>query len=1185
MKKFKKILVSALTATMVASSAAAALVAKADGEDVNTEPLVNQFAIKDEFTIGAWIQFYNTNTTPYLEQVEELSRTGQNLIMLPHNISPGTSGNSVTTNYNYDGFYEDLDKLAQEISMYYMYNGSDPYNFEESYAKIKDLANCVGYHLKDEPSSAQMDSLAEYVLQFKQADPTRIPYVNLFPNYAGATNLGGTYRDYVTKWVNLVGSNNMDWLYFDHYPFTQFEDVRSTYFSDLEVIRDVAYKNGKIKTGGFTQMGSWNGMRRPSADEARWSVNSLLTYGLKSISHFCWVAPTYVAPENGGEGMRPFVTDSDGNKTDLYDPMTILNWQTRQIGSVLMNIDVKHAYHTGKAPVGTEALPSSFILQPSSSSDSFVYSIAYSKDTNEPYLLVFNKALSGSAKEYNFNVDLNTGIKNLRYYKPTDYTLDTLPNPRDLENTLLAPEEVVIDVTSGSFTDTFLPGEMKIYKIEGDNVEIFEDLAVPESSHKSGVYIGAQKISLVTGDAGANIYYTIDGSYPEVGREGTNLYTGPIDIGAYGESNNYVVRAVSVRGNEVSELLEVDLMIMNASYNAANGVIGKFVSMDGTREIGYTGFNGSPTNIKNLTDNSYDPNSSVLQTSELGWAVLDLGEQKLIDKIVFSLWHDWWFGYVKVQVANNEDFSDAVTVFDVESMQNVANGGSVVQFNPTNARYVRVTNNCKGEGQCSIFTEIQVFTHYSAGSDLIADTENWSALKGGNFTNDGSVIRETSEYQTDNWDKAYSYNKKTYKNFMIDATMSIDVADPSAWGYIGVQIFRQGTDVVQSNTGKGIVVGIEPKGRALVWDGSKEIAARDANIVGWQVGKAFDFKLIVYEGMISLAIDGRPVLDEYYPEFIGKEGYISIHSGLLPMTISSFGITELNQDNFEVVNKGEAIASTGEVKIAVERYVAETEVIKQLGNTVTVIDTAGKTHTVGVTWVSDGYDRTKTGNFDFIGTLNVEDLEAKKLSNVYKIKASATVFIRPEVDGSVVENLINIANGLNSYEYTEESWQYLQQKVEAAKDILSNPFLVQSDVNVGMFQLYDAIYKYLVYVGSLNDLETALASAKAISGEGYTESSYAKYLAVVTTAEEYLTQSFKTFAGVEEQVNLLKSASTLLKVETQDVPTLEIEKPEIEVPTINTAESCSSGIATQTGVMTALALVALKLKKDKKDDE
>ena len=629
-------------------------------------------------------------------------------------------------------------------------------------------------------------------------------------------------------------------------------------------------------------------------------------------------------------------------------------------------------------------------------------------------------------------------------------------------------------------------------------------------------------------------------------------------------------------------------MIMNASYNAASGVIGKFVSMDGTREIDYSGFNGSPTNIKNLTDSSFDPNSSVLNTSELGWAVLDLGEQKLIDKIVFSLWHDWWFGNVKVQVANNADFSDAVTVYEAESMQNVASGGSVVKFAPTNARYVRVTNNCKGEGQTSIFTEIQVFTHYSAGDNLIADTESWTALKDANFTNDGNVIRETSEYQTSNWDKAYSYDKKTYENFMIDATMSIDVADPAAWGYIGVQIFRQDTNVVQSNTGKGIVVGIEPKGRALIWDGSKEIAALDANIVGWQVGKTFDLKLIVYEGMISLAIDGRPVLDEYYPEYVGASGYISIHSGLLPMTVSMFGITELNEENFELVNKGEAIESTEEVKIAVERYVAESEVIRQLGNTVTVFDTAGKSHTVGVTWVADGYDRTKTGNFDFIGTLNVEDIDSKNLSNVYKIKAKAIVFIRPEVDGSVVENLINIANGLNSYEYTEDSWQYLQQKVEAAQDILNNPFLVQSDVNVGMFQLYDAIYKYLVYVGNLNDLETALAVAKSVSADNYTEYSYAKYNEVVVAAEEYFKQSFKTFAGVEEQVTLLNNAKKLLVEKANDVPTLEIEKPEIEINNGNNnndgaTQSCAGGIATETGVITLLGLAALKLKKGKKD--
>ena len=85
-----------------------------------------------------------------------------------------------------------------------------------------------------------------------------------------------------------------------------------------------------------------------------------------------------------------------------------------------------------------------------------------------------------------------------------------------MENTLLAPEEIEYDVSGGSFNDTFKPGEIKIYKLLGDNLEIFEELNVPESSHQSGIYIGPQKISLTTGDNGAKIYYTTDGSFPEV---------------------------------------------------------------------------------------------------------------------------------------------------------------------------------------------------------------------------------------------------------------------------------------------------------------------------------------------------------------------------------------------------------------------------------------------------------------------------------------------------------------------------------------------------------------------------------------------------------------------------------------------------------------------------------------------
>ena len=1181
MKTFKKIMVSALTASMIVSGVSfGASAVKADGQTAET---VASQEWKNELTVGGWVQFYDTSIRSYDEQVEDLAKAGMNTILLPTFIS-------AQTNYGQSQgkeFWDNLERLSEALNMYYFYQGSDVTEFDSAYARVKDYARCIGYHLKDEPSSAQMDALAELCNSFKQGDPSRMAFVNLFPSYAGATNLGGTYRDYVTKWANLYGSGySEDLFYFDHYPFTQTEDVRSTYFSDLEIIRDVAYKNGKLRTGGFTQMGSWNGMKRPTADMARWSTYSLLTYGLKSISHFCWVAPQYVSPENGGEGMRDFVTDSKGNKTDLYEPMSILNWQIRQLGGILSNIDVKHAYHTAKVPAGAEGLPSGFLMQPDGSGDSFIYSIAYDKVKNEPYLLVFNKALSGGAKEYTFRFDLNSGIRAMRYYKPTDFSYDALPDPTDL-TTLGTPEEIVYDVSGGSFTQSFLPGEMKIYKLEGENgapVEIFEDLAVPESSHRSGVYVGPQKVTLTTGDKGAKIYYTTDGSFPDADSANTKEYDGKaIEVGRYGETATYTVRAVSVRGGDVSSVLDLDLIIADASRNAASGKGAKFYSKDLTREISFNGFNGATANAAHVTDGSYDAWQSVVQTSELGWAVVDLGEELSVDRFNFSFWHDWAFGDVQLKVATKADFSDAQTVYATEAMQNVPERGTTIALDsPVNARYVMLYGDCKGEHQYSLYTELQAYTAYNPGTDLIADTANWASLKGGAFTNDGKTIRETTEYQTTNWDKAYSYNGKTFGNFMLDVNMSIDVADPGAWGFAGFMIFRDGQNVVQNQTGHGLTVGIEPKGRVLLWNGSSEVGPLDANIVGWQVGNAFDLKIVVYEGTIAVAVNGRPVMTVSDASYIGKEGLISLHSGLLPLTVNKLRVTELGSD-FSFPQKGAAVQTTEEKKLAVERFTAEKEVISGLGNTIGVTDTNGNSHIVGVTWTADGYDRTKTGNFDFIGTLSAEDLQKAGLSNLYGVKAYAKVFVRSETDASVSENLLALAASLNENEYTADSWQYLQLKVQAMWDILADRFLVQSDVNVGMFQLYDAIYKYLVYAGDTSSLETAIADAEKTDASAYTEYSYADLRQAIEEAKTYYGQTFKTYAGTEKMIAALAAAKKGLVKAPAEVPSFDETKPELK-PVTAEGDGCQSSASGSAAAALAAAGIAVIKKKKKKED-
>ena len=1183
MKTYKKWIVAALAASMVASGAAgitSAVFPKADGEETT---YVASQDWKNELTVGAWIQYYDTSIKSYEDQTRDLAAAGMNMIDLPTSISGGNVNADKT-------FWDNLENLSQALNMYYFYYNSDATDLEVAYGKVKDYARCIGYHLKDEPSSAQMDALADLCKSFKEKDPSRMAYVNLYPSYAGASNLGGTYRDYITKWANLYGSKYPeDMFYFDHYPFTQTEDVRSTYFSDLEVIRDVAYKNGKLFTGGFTQMGSWNGMTRPTADMARWSTYSLLAYGMKSISHFCWVAPQYVSPENGGEGMRDFVTDSNGNRTDLYEPMSILNWQVRQLGYVLTNIDVKHAYHTAKVPTGAEGLPSGFLMQPANESDSFVYSIAYSKDTNEPYLLVFNKSLSGEAKDYTFEFDLSSGIKNMRYYKPTDYTFDNLPNPADLR-TLEQPKEMLFDVSSGTMTTSFKPGEMKVFKLEGEDgapVEIFEDLQVPESSHKSGVYVGPQKISLATGDKGAKIYYTTDGSYPEIGGATTREYDGTlIEIGKYDETKTYTVRAVSVRGSDVSEVLDIDLIIANASRNAAAGKIVKLLSKDLSHEVDYGGFNGATKDLRHVTDGSFDPFSSVIQTSELAWAVLDLGEVLTVDKFVVSFWHDWWFGDTELKVATKEDLSDATRVWYEGAMQNVPNSGTTVKLDePVQARYVMLYNNCEGKGQCSLFTELQVYTAYDAGENLIADTENWASIAGGNFSNDGKTIKEETPYQQNgNWDKAYSYNAKTYKNFMIDVTMRLEVLDPGAWGYAGFTIFRKDVEVTQGQGGGvGLSVGVEPRGRVLLWDGGKEVGPLDANIVGWSVNGTFDMKVVVYEGTISVAINGRPVMNVYNRGFVGREGYISLHSGLLPITVTKLGITEIDE-SFAFPAKGAAVSVADDVKLAVERYVAEKDVIKALGSTVGITDTNGKKHTVGVEWKADGYDRTRTGNFDFVGTLSASDLKAAGISNVYNVKAYATVFIRSAIDDSVPRNLLKIAASLNENEYTAESWEYLQLKIDAMNSILNNQFLVQSDVNVGSFQLFDAIYTNLVYAGDTDELDAAIARASALKKDDYTDYSYTDFEAVLNEAKEYKEQSLKTFAGLKAQAENLAKAEKKLVKKAQTAPVFEGEKPEIKDVGETGNGGCSSA-AGGAGVTAALGAVAAVIIKRKKRDD
>lgn len=503
----------------------------------------------DEFLIGSGISYYDSEVNDYATQTAELAASGLNYSVWTRRMSKmGTYPSMVSDNFGREGMdgWNVIDEIYRENNMYYNIElfTSD----ENMIVDTMSLTNAISYDLKDEPAAAEIPQLAAQFRKYATFDTTRFPYVNLYPSYAGSKALGGTYTEYVNLWIDEVGAENMEYLSFDHYPFLKTEKIRNTYFSDLEVIRKAAYENGRMKTLGWTLMSEHLGYRKLTPAEARWSCYSLLTYGMKGLTHFNWVSPTYAT---SGEDYYTSVRNQDGTKTDLFEPMQILNWQMRQLGPIIMNMDVAHAYHTAETPLGAEALPKNYFIAPTKSDDDFIVSIAKSKDDNQTYVLLFNKALEGEATTHSFNIDTTTGIDGLTYFKPTDFTTDTLPDPKD-PSTLGTPQEIYTDLAHGVFEDTFLPGEMKIYRVEGD-FALPEPVAQPVSSVKEGNYTAGQEITLSNGQTGTEIYYTLDGSYPVPGEGTTVKYNGTFTLGGGTDKIKlYCLRAVAKKGEEVS---------------------------------------------------------------------------------------------------------------------------------------------------------------------------------------------------------------------------------------------------------------------------------------------------------------------------------------------------------------------------------------------------------------------------------------------------------------------------------------------------------------------------------------------------------------------------------------------------------------------------------------------------------
>ncbi|HEY1170791.1 MAG TPA: hypothetical protein VGH19_05420 [Verrucomicrobiae bacterium] len=217
--------------------------------------------------------------------------------------------------------------------------------------KLPQSEACWGYMLKDEPNAAEFSGLAKRAEEIRQQRSGRFGYVNLFPNYASAGQLGTpTYDEHVAKFVEMV---KPEVLSMDHYPTMRPDrDTRDAYCANLETMRKYSLKAGIPFWNYFYSM-PFNDRIDPTEAQIRWQINASLAYGAKGVLYFC-----YWTPGKGANGAGEFpkggaIITAEGMQTRHYHEARRINAELKNWGPTLMQLTSTGVYrvNTGKEPM------------------------------------------------------------------------------------------------------------------------------------------------------------------------------------------------------------------------------------------------------------------------------------------------------------------------------------------------------------------------------------------------------------------------------------------------------------------------------------------------------------------------------------------------------------------------------------------------------------------------------------------------------------------------------------------------------------------------------------------------------------------------------------------------------------------------------------------------------------------
>ncbi|MBX3178937.1 MAG: beta-galactosidase [Candidatus Hydrogenedentes bacterium] len=214
-------------------------------------------------------------------------------------------------------------------------------------ADLADGPAVWGYALRDEPHARDFPELRERADAVRAARPGKLPYINLFPNYADAEQLGTeTYEEHVRLFIETV---RPEVLSMDNYPlFHPGRDTRERYRENLEIFREQSQAAG-IPFWNFFNTMPYGPHTDPTEGQLRWQIYTSLAYGARGVLYFCYYTPAGGEFPKGGA-----IIQRDGRRTRHYYEAQRINAELKRLGPVLMQLrstaDVRVDESAGDVP-------------------------------------------------------------------------------------------------------------------------------------------------------------------------------------------------------------------------------------------------------------------------------------------------------------------------------------------------------------------------------------------------------------------------------------------------------------------------------------------------------------------------------------------------------------------------------------------------------------------------------------------------------------------------------------------------------------------------------------------------------------------------------------------------------------------------------------------------------------------